>query len=128
VRRQEEIIWVRAQSFDRIISLLGSPHNLQAYDESGLVWANYPLVHGVDPRGSLADCYKDLEESLGGGLRVLVHHDELSDRVTGTVAGFLCWSHRAASPAQATWLVERIVGRQMGSAGRELVVIARRVA
>ena len=43
VRRQEEIIWLRVQGFGRVVSLLPSPHNLAAYDEEGLAWANYPL-------------------------------------------------------------------------------------
>ncbi len=49
VRRQEEIIWLRVQGFDRVISLLPSPHNLHAYDEGELVWAHYPLVAGDRP-------------------------------------------------------------------------------
>lgn len=124
VRRQEEIIWLKGQEFNRVISLLSSPHNLQAYDENGIVWANYPLAVGVDPRPSLFDCYKDLEASLMAGLRVLMHQDELGDRMMGTVAGYLLWSGRAKSGAQASWLVERLVGRQMGSDGRELLIAA----
>ena len=52
VRRQEEIIWLRVQGFDRVISLLPSPHNLHAYDEGELVWAHYPLPAQTDPRRS----------------------------------------------------------------------------
>ena len=33
VRRQEEILWLRAQGFNRVVSLLGSNHNLHAYEE-----------------------------------------------------------------------------------------------
>ncbi len=124
VRRQEEIIWLKGQEFNRVISLLTSPHNLQAYDENGLVWANYPLAAGVDRRPNLSECYKDLEASMSEGHKVLVHGDELGDSVMGTAAGFLYWSRRATSGAQATWLVERLVGRQMGSGGREVLVAA----
>ena len=49
VRRQEEIIWLRAQAFSRVVSLLPSTHNLQAYDEEGMPWSHYPLVPGGDP-------------------------------------------------------------------------------
>lgn len=122
VRRQEEIIWLRVQGFDRIVSLLPSPHNLHAYEEGELAYAHYPLSAGVDPRTVLGDCYQDLERSLGKGLRVLVHRDELSDAVTGTVAGLLVWSGRLPSGPQAVALVEQLVGHRMGPAGRELVV------
>jgi hypothetical protein len=124
VRRQEEIIWLRGHGFTRIVSLLPSPHNQQAYDDVGIPWASYPLVTNIDPRPVLADCYKDLADALASGERVLVHRDGLGDEVMGTLAGFLVWSSRAESGAQAMWLVERLVGRQMAAVGRELVVAA----
>ena len=94
VRRQEEIIWLRVQGFDRVISLLPSPHNLHAYDEEGLAWAHYPVPPAADPRAVLADCYRDVDRALGAGQRVLVHQDELGDRLMGVVAGYLVWSGR----------------------------------
>jgi hypothetical protein len=122
VRRQEEIIWLRVQGFNRVISLLPSPHNLQAYDDEGLAWAHYPLSPISDPRTLLADCYRDIDRALTEGQRMLIHQDELSDRVMGVVAGFLVWSGRLTSGPQAIALVEGVVGHQMGAAGRELVV------
>ena len=122
VRRQEEIIWLRVQGFDRVISLLPSPHNLHAYDEGQLVWAHYPLLSGTDPRSVLEDCYTDLRNSLADGKRVLMHQEELGDRVMGVVAGFLVWSGRLLSTPQAVAMVEHMIGRQMGPSGRELVV------
>ncbi len=124
VRRKEEIIWLRVQGFDRVISLLPSPHNLYAYDEEGIAWAHYPLQAGVDPRPVLRECYADLQEALARGSRLLVHHDDLGERVMGAIAGFLVWSGRISTAHQAVAVVERIVGRQMGSLGREIVVAA----
>ena len=123
VRRQEEIIWLRVQGFSRVVSLLPSAHNLQAYDDEGMAWAHYPLGPGIDPRPVLTECYRDLDSSLAAGMRLLVHQDELGDRVMGAVAGFLVWSGRLASAPQATTLVERVVGHQMGPNGRELVAV-----
>jgi len=122
VRRQEEIIWLRVQGFSRIISLLPSPHNLHAYDEEGIAYAHYPLTVGSDPRAVLADCYSDIERSLAEGMRILVHQDELGDRLMGVTAGYLVWSGRIATGPQAIALVEHVVGHQMGSSGRELLV------
>ncbi len=121
VRRQEEIIWLRVQGFNRIVSLLPSPHNLQAYEDEGLDHAHYPLSPGTDPRPILAECYEDLERSLAAGLRVLIHQDGFGDQLMGVVAGVLVWSGRLPSGPQAIALVEQVVGHQMGSAGRELV-------
>lgn len=122
VRRQEEIIWLRGQGFGRVVSLLPSHHNLYAYDEGALAYAHYPLSPNADPRPVLADCYRDLDKGLREGLRILVHQDELGDRVMGVAAGFLVWSGRLPQSSQAITLVERLVGHPMGSAGRELVV------
>ncbi len=124
VRRHEELLWLKGQGFDKVVSLLPSPHNLQAYDEAGLPWAAHPLAANIDPRPALADCYKELDEDLASRRRILVHHDGLGDHVMGAVGGFLVWSGRVPTTAQALWLVERLVGRQMGAVGRELVVVA----
>lgn len=124
VRRQEEIIWLRAQGFTRVVSLLPSQHNLHAYEDEGMPHAHYPLVPNVDPRPVLTDCYVDLGRSLRDGARMLMHQEELGDRVMGVAAGFLVWSGRVAAEPQAIALVEHLVGHQMGSAGRELVVAA----
>jgi hypothetical protein len=121
VRRQEEIIWLRVQGFGRIISLLSSPHNLTAYDDEGLASGHYPLERTGDPRPVLTACYKDIDDSLAAGLRILVHQDELGDRVMGVLAGYLVWSERIGNQPQAVALVEHVVGHAMGEPGRELL-------
>ena len=97
------------------------PHNLSAYDEEGLAWAHYPLERTGDPRPVLAACYKDIDDSLASGLRILVHQDELGDRVMGVLAGYLVWSERIGNQPQAVALVEHVVGHAMGEPGRELL-------
>lgn len=124
VRRQEEIIWLRQQGFTRMVSLLPSPHNLGAYADQELGYAHYPLARSTDPRTVLVECYRDLQEAIAQRQRVLVHQDELGDRLMGSVAGFLVWSGRLASGPQAVALMEQVVGHPMGSEGRELVVVA----
>jgi len=121
VRRQEEIIWLRVQGFGRVISLLPSPHNLAAYDDEGLAWAHYPVPRTGDLRAVLADCFRDIDDSLGAGLRLLVHQEELGDRVMGVVAGYLVWSSRLPNQPQAVALMEHVCGHAMGEPGRELL-------
>jgi hypothetical protein len=124
VRRQEEIIWLRVQGFDRVISLLPSEHNLAAYDEAGLAWAHFPVPTKTDPRTMLVECFSSIGGSLDEGHKVLIHQDELGDRVMGATAGFLVWSGKLRSGPQAIALVEHVVGHHMGSGGRELVAVA----
>ncbi|MEW6155488.1 MAG: hypothetical protein AB1673_16110 [Actinomycetota bacterium] len=128
VRRQEEIIWLREQGFSRVVSLLGSTHNLYAYSELGVVSEHVPLGPHDDARVVLGRLYGQFWEWLGAGGKVLVHQEELSDRVLGVVAGYLVWTSMVKSPAQAISIVERINQRQMGPVGRELVAVATALA
>lgn len=124
VRRKEELIWLRNQGFNKIISLMGSPHNFAAYDEHKLPFSNHPVGIGPDPKVELAELFDDIDSSLNEGMRILIHQEELGDRMMGTVAGYLVWSGRLASEHQAIALMEHLIGHQMGSTGRELVVEA----
>ncbi len=124
VRRQEEIIWIREQGFTRVVSLLPSPHNLHAYDELGVTREHVPLAPHVDPRDVLAGLYSSLQTWLKDGEKVLLHQEELGDRLQGVVAGYLVYAGLIPSPAQAISVVERINQRQMGPVGRELVDLA----
>jgi hypothetical protein len=124
VRRQEEIIWLREQGFTRVVSLLPSTHNLHAYDELNMAWEHVPFGPHDDPRPILEDLFVRLRDWLTAGEKILVHQEELSDRVQGVVAGYLVWSGMVKSPAQVISIIERINQRQMGPVGRELVALA----
>ncbi len=124
VRRHEEILWLRGEGFTRIVSLLPSPHNLHAYDELGVEWSHIPFGPHDDASVVLADLYTQVKEWLGAGERVLMHQDELGDRLMGVVAGYLRWSGMVPNGPQAVAVAERILGRQMGPSGREIVALA----
>ena len=128
VRRQEEIIWLQVQGFDRVVSLLPSSHNLQAYEEKSLASVHYPLPSSGDVRGVLTDVYRDVHGRLAAGERILVHQEELGDRVSGVIAGYLLWSSRLPSGPQAVTVVEHLTGHPMGPSGRELVAAAAQLA
>jgi hypothetical protein len=121
VRRQEEIIWLRVQGFNRVVSMLPSPHNLAAYEEGQLESSHFPLPTGGDIAEALRDLYEHLDQWLHAGERLLLHQEELGDRVMGVVGGYLLWSGRLPGGPQAMAVVERLVGRQMGPVGRDLV-------
>jgi hypothetical protein len=124
VRRQEEIIWLRNQGFTRVVSLLPSPHNLAAYDEESMAWSHFPLGPAGDARETLVDLYRQLDGWLHGGERLLVHQEELGDRVMGVTAGYLLWSGRLPGGPQAIAAIEQLVSRQLGPQGRDLVAQA----
>ncbi len=125
VRRQEELLWLRAQGFDRVVSLLTSSHNLHAYGEFNLAWSHFPLSLTADMEAetTLGELYPAMYEWLRSGERILVHQDELGDRIMGAVAGYIRWSAILPDGPRAITVVEQILSRQMGSAGRRLVAM-----
>ncbi|MET0727228.1 MAG: hypothetical protein ABWZ76_02905 [Acidimicrobiales bacterium] len=124
VRRQEEIIWIREQGFTRVVTLIPSPHNLHNYDELGVTWRHLPFGPHDDPRDVAMTLFPELAAMLAGGGKVLVHQDELSDRVAGLMGGYLLWSGVVPLAPQATSVVERLLSRQMGPLGRDLIALA----
>ena len=123
VRRQEEIIWLREQGFTRVVSLLPSPHNLYAYEELELAWEHIPFGPQDDAREVLADLYSRLRSWLAAGEKILLHQEELGDRLQGVAAGYLVYAGLVPSGAQAISIAEQINQRQMGPQGRALVAV-----
>ena len=124
VRRHEEILWLRNQGFTRVVSMLPSPHNLYAYDELGMTWSHVPFPSASEAKQVLGDMYPQIKAWIGSGEKVLLHQEELGDRVMGVVAGFLLWAGLVDTGPHAVTVTEQILHRQMGPPGRELVAVA----
>jgi len=121
VRRQEEIIWIREQGFDRVISLSSAPTNLHNYDELGVAWSHLPFPGHDDVGSFLESSYTNLQQLLAARQKLVVHQDELSMRVCGFLAGYLVWSDLVPDPPKAISVVEHLTGRQLEADGREIV-------
>lgn len=124
VRRQEEIIWIREQGFTRVVSLIASPHNLHNYDELGVEWVHCPFASHDDPSRVLGALYPQMRAMLADGGKLLLHGDELGDRVCGVAAGYLRWVGLINSSPDTINAIERLTTRQLGPDGRELVAVA----
>ena len=124
VRRQEEIIWLRENDFNVVISILEAPQNLAAYAELGLASSHHPIPTIGDLTPSLTALYAEMVTRQRRGEKVLVHGDELGDRTIGIVAGYLVWSGRLEGAPLATSVIERLFGRQLGPAGRGIIATA----
>ncbi|HLI02089.1 MAG TPA: hypothetical protein VKV06_14975 [Acidimicrobiales bacterium] len=124
VRRHEEILWLRNEGFTRVVSLLPSTHNLHAYDEHGVVYSHVPFGPHDDPAVVLPELYSALKGWLADGERVLLHQEELNDRMMGVVGGYLRWSGLVPSGPKTIAVIEQILHRQMGPDGRQLVTLA----
>jgi hypothetical protein len=124
VRRQEEIIWVREQGFSPVVSIIPSPANLHNYDELNVIWLHRPFGNHDDIAAYLAQFLPELKGLLASGHKVLVHGEELGDRISGIVGAYLVWSGLMADGPQAISLTEQLMQRQLGPVGRELVAVA----
>jgi hypothetical protein len=124
VRRQEEIIWIREQGFACVISIIPSPHNLHNYDELGVTYRHRPFGQNEDPRTYLSAFYPEVHELISDGSKVIVHGEEVGDRVIGLVGGYIRWAGLVTDGPHAVTLIERISGKQLDPFGRGLVQLA----
>lgn len=124
VRRQEELIWLKQQGFTRVLSILDSPHNLHAYDEVSLPYANVPLGRSDELALQLHEIYATISGWMAVPTeRVLLHHDEFGDRLLGVVAGYLLYAQLVDETTHAVQVVEKMTGRQLGTQAREIVTL-----
>jgi hypothetical protein len=124
VRRQEEIIWIREQGFTKVISVIGAPHNLHNYDEMDVAWLHRPFPSHEPLDRYVAAILPELRSLLAAGEKLLVHGDELGDRVQGLMAAFLRWAGMIPDDPTAVTVIEQLLTRQLGPQGRELVAMA----
>ena len=122
VRRQEEIIWLRENDFACVISIIGAPHNLHNYDELNMPYKHRPLASYDDIDNWLRVFYSDIHEMFKNNSKVIVHAEEVSDRLVGLMGGYIRWSGLVDDIQQAVMLTERIGGRQLDPDSRELIL------
>ncbi len=124
VRRAEELVWLHQQGFTRVVSLLESPHNLQAYRDANVAYVQVPLLHKDDLPNSLRAIF----DCVGGYLadpreKLLMHHEEFGERLTGVLGGLLLYLGMVDDPRHAIQLTERLTKRDLGAEGREIIAI-----
>jgi hypothetical protein len=124
VRRQEEIIWIRENGFGCVISMIPAPHNLHNYDELGVTYRHRPFT-GVDDLGQwLTAFYREIDQLLVEGTKVIVHGEEVGDRIIGIMGGYIRWSGLVKDGTQAIAITERIAQRQLDPFAREVILMA----
>jgi hypothetical protein len=121
VRRDEELVWLKNHGFGRVVSILPVIPAASSYADHGLTTAHFALRGGPQQRDVLEACYLDVHRALTNKTVVLLHSDEVSDRLLGVVAGYLVWSGKVPSVPTAVALTERLFKRSIGPDGREIV-------
>jgi hypothetical protein len=78
----------------------------------------------MDTKRTLTELYTALRGWLAAGEKVIIHQEELGDRLMGIIGGYLLATRLIDTGPHAVTVVEQILHRQMGPLGRELVAIA----
>ena len=123
VRRLEEIIWLRRNEIDLIVSLTSIPYNLRDYDEHGLAYVHLPFSGSSGGSERLSEILRTIHGHVATE-RVLLHHDSIGDRLSGVVAGYLLWSGLVDSGPEAITIAEQLLERELGPTAREIVAAA----
>ncbi|MFV0306783.1 MAG: hypothetical protein ACK5OX_03450 [Desertimonas sp.] len=126
VRRQEEIIWVRENGFGMVISIIPAPHNLHNYEELGMPFRHRPF-NGDELDPWLKAFYTELHELLRTGTKVIVHGEEVGDRIAGIMGGYIRWAGLIDDGTQAITVTERLTGRQLDPFARNVILNAPRL-
>lgn len=124
VRRQEEIIWIRENGFGCVISLIPAPHNLHNYDELGVAYRHRPFTGTEDLQQWLTAFYRELDALLLEGSKVIIHAEEVGDRIVGIMGGYIRWCGLVKEGTQAIAITERIAQRQLDPFAREVILMA----
>lgn len=123
VRRQEEIIWVRENGFGCVVSIIQAPHNLHNYDELGVICRHRPF-NTEELDFWLKGFYRELHELLRVGTKVLVHGEEVGDRIVGIMGGYIRWAGLVDDDTKAITITEHIAGRQLDPFARNVILNA----
>ena len=125
VRRDEELTWIRLSPITCVLSLLGSVHNLDAYQTAGIAAGHVPIEHPSDALLKLPEICAFLDTALSEQRSaVLVHLDDFNDILCGVLAGYLVHAKLVPNGPVAVALVERITSRPIGPEGRAIAFSA----
>jgi hypothetical protein len=89
-----------------------------------VTWRHRPFGADDDATAYLGALYPEIKDLLLGGNKVLLHGEELGDRICGAVAGYLLWDGLIDSGPRTISAIEQITQRQLGPVGRGLVAVA----
>ena len=127
VRRQEEIIWIRENGFGMVD--LDHPGAAQPPQLRG-ARRHRTAIARSPARSSSRGCgrfYKELNELLRAGTKVIVHGEEVGDRIVGIMGGYIRWSGLVDDDTQAITVTERLAGRQLDPFARNVILMAPRL-
>jgi hypothetical protein len=80
---------------------------------------------GIDDLGQwLTAFYREIDTLLLEGNKLIVHGEEVGDRIVGIMGGYIRWSGLVKDGTQAIAITERIAGRQLDPFARGVILMA----
>ena len=123
VRRQEEIIWIRENGFNYVVSIIQAPHNLHNYEELSMPYRHRPM-RTDDLDAWLRSFYSEIDDLVRAGQRVVVHAEELGDRLVGVMGGYIRWAGLVEGDTETITVTEQLTGRKLDPFARQLIIRA----
>lgn len=68
--------------------------------------------------------YTEIDGLLRSGAKVIVHGEELGDRIVGIMGGYIRWSGLVDDDTKAITVTERLTGRQLDPFARDVIMSA----
>lgn len=122
VRRDEELIWISESEITHVLSLLPASHNLKAYKEFDIAHTNIEVPSITDLPEKQPQIYRFIDRMRRTrGEVLLVHMDDFHDPLSGLLAGYLLHAALVKDAPTAVAVMEQIIKRPIGPAGRVLV-------
>ena len=84
-------------------------------------WIRQAMLDGLYGVDSTTSFYPELQDLLAEGRKLVIHGEEVGDRLCGLVGGYLLWSAMVPLGPQAISVTERLLTRKMGPVGRGIV-------
>ena len=123
VRREEEIIWLRALGINTVLSLLPGNQNHAAYEAAGFGVFHEPVEGEVEPE-DVTRVMTVLDRALRlKDAKVLLHRDLIDDTICGLLAAYLLHAKYLTDPIMATTVIQEITGRPLGPEARAMLTV-----
>lgn len=104
-----------------MLSLLETNHNLAAYEADGLRALHVQLPEELE-QGDVDTFFKSVHGVLlDPEAALLVHGDNVDDRLVGLMGGYLVFAGLIEDPIVATATIQEILRRPLGPEGRKLI-------
>ena len=81
-----------------------------------------PLSGADDLDAWLRVFYTELRDLINKEAKIVIHAEEVGDRLVGIMGGYIRWSQMLEDSSQAIQITEHISGRQLDTWSRELIL------